>query len=453
MKVALIGDVHGNLPALEAVLAHARDHHVEALWNVGDFVGYGPFPEEVVQRLRAEQALSVVGNYDLKALQAGARKGGAKKSRVQEKGLAFRWAYEHLSKASRAYLRDLPKEIRLQIAARRILLVHGSPASVKEHLGPETPAERLQELALTADADVIICGHSHQPFKRKVAGVWFINPGSVGRPDDGDPSAGYAILQVTAKRLRVDFYRVPYDVARMVEAIRAHELPEAFVQMVVQGRPLEVVLGEDPGPPAPDSIMPEDPAAGWLPAVLDLARSCESDMQHVQQVTRLALQLFDDLKPLHGLGMQERAWLQYAGLLHDIGWIEGGTGHHKTALRIILETPLLPFDARERLIIGSIARYHRGALPAARHAHFAELKPLEQRLVGILAGLLRVADGLDCTHQSLVEEVTAQVVGKRIVIRCHARQLAAEELADATAKSDLLAQMLKRSVALQSAAK
>jgi len=176
-------------------------------------------------------------------------------------------------------------------------------------------------------------------------------------------------------------------------------------------------------------------------------------MQHVQQVTRLALQLFDDLKPLHGLGMQERAWLQYAGLLHDIGWIEGATGHHKTALRIILETPLLPFDARERLIIGSIARYHRGALPAARHAHFAELKPLEQRLVGILAGLLRVADGLDCTHQSLVEGVTAQVVGKRIVIRCHARQQAAEEFADATAKSDLLVQMLKRSVALQSATK
>ena len=73
MKVALIGDVHANLPALEAVLAHAHgsenEQSVEAIWNVGDFVGYGAFPNEVIQRLRDEDALSIIGNYDQKVLQ------------------------------------------------------------------------------------------------------------------------------------------------------------------------------------------------------------------------------------------------------------------------------------------------------------------------------------------------------------------------------------------------
>jgi len=244
MKVALIGDVHANLPALEAVLAHAHGNgqDVEAVWNVGDFVGYGAFPDEVVQRLRKANVLSIVGNYDLKVLQFKQKKKKWRKKKRPEKYLAFKWTYENLSKKSRKYLRFLSQEIRMKVKGRRILLTHGSPASNEEPLTPDTPEKRLRELAHVAKADVIICGHSHQPFAREVDSVWFINTGSVGRPDDGDPRACYAILQIEAQDIQVRHYRVEYDVERAVAAIREHKLPEVFAQMTLQGRSLDALL-------------------------------------------------------------------------------------------------------------------------------------------------------------------------------------------------------------------
>jgi putative phosphoesterase len=244
MKVALIGDVHANLPALETVLARVHEAGVQEIWHVGDFVGYGAFPDEVVQQLRREDVLSIVGNYDLKVLKFKKKGDKWRKSKRPEKYLAFKWAYENLSKKSRNYLRLLPQQIRMEVADKRILLTHGSPASNEEHLTPDTPEGRLGELVKMADVDLIICGHSHQPFTRQVDGVWFINTGSVGRPDDGDPRAAYAILHIGPELLQVSHYRVEYDVARAVAAIREHELPESFAQMMLQGRNLDAMLPE-----------------------------------------------------------------------------------------------------------------------------------------------------------------------------------------------------------------
>jgi putative phosphoesterase len=245
MRVALIGDVHANLPALEVTLIHAQAQGVEAIWNVGDLVGYGAFPDQVVQRLREEGALSIIGNYDRKVLRFKKKKAKWRKKKRLEKYLAFKWAYQNLSRENRKYLRFLSKEIRMKIDGWRILLTHGSPASEEEHLTPKTPAERLRRLARMAKADLIICGHSHQPFARQADGVWFINTGSVGRPDDGDPRACYAVLDLAPHQLRVHHYRLAYDVARAVAAIRQNDLPEAFAQMLLQGRDLETVLKQE----------------------------------------------------------------------------------------------------------------------------------------------------------------------------------------------------------------
>ena len=242
MKVALIGDVHANLPALEAVLAHAQGRGVQAIWHVGDFVGYGPFPDQVVKRLRREGALSIVGNYDLKALKFKKKDRKWRQSKRPEKWFAFKWAYGNLSKKSRKYLRSLPQEIRLEVAGQCVLLTHGSPVSNEEPLTPDTPEERLRELAHLAGADLVICGHSHQAFTRQVDGVWFINTGSVGRPDDGDPRAAYAVMHLEPDLVEVRHYRVDYDVDRAVAATRDKNLPEAFVQMLLEGRNLDGVL-------------------------------------------------------------------------------------------------------------------------------------------------------------------------------------------------------------------
>ena len=181
---------------------------------------------------------------------------------------------------------------------------------------------------------------------------------------------------------------------------------------------------------------------------LELAKACAFDQVHSYQVTRLALRIFDDLLELLQLSSQERFWLQLAGLLHDIGWIEGWKGHHKTSLNIILTTPLLPFDQRERLLIGSVCRYHRRALPDLSHDHFAALDDPDRRTVARLAAILRVADGLDCTHRSLVIDLTAQFDSSTIQLDCQADSPALDEERDALKKGGLLESVFYRKLVI-----
>ncbi len=455
MNVALIGDVHANLPALEAVLDHARRQEAAAVWNVGDFVGYGAFPNRVIKRLRREKAVSISGNYDLRVLDFKKKRKKWRKKKRLEKYLAFQWTDHVLTKKNRHYLASLPREQELSIDGRRILLTHGSPASDGEHLTPDTPDERLRELVSLVGAELVICGHSHQPFVREVDGVTFINTGSVGRPDDGDPRACYAILRIegaTGAQPEVYHYRVPYDVEGAVDAIRDRGLPEAFAQMMIQGVALDTVMEVPQAWDTPVSdALPWDEAEQErrLKAVLQLARSCEYEADHTHHVTHLALRLFDELEPLHRFGTQERFWLRCGALLHDIGWMKGQKGHHKTSLYLILDRLSGPFDERERLIVGSIARYHRGAPPRDKHDHFAALSPVDQYRVTILAALLRVADGLDRTHRDVVEDLWCQIDRRKIVVSCAVRMYPIPEREAALEKGNLLEHAFDRDLLIE----
>jgi putative phosphoesterase len=455
VKVALIGDVHANLPALEAVLDHARQQKVEAIWNVGDFVGYGAFPNHVVGRLRRERAVSIAGNYDLKVLRFSKKRQKWRRKKQLQKFLAFQWTYHTLTRKNHRYLRSLPGERVLQAEGVSVLLTHGSPASENEHLTPDTPEGRLRQLASMVEADMVICGHSHQAFVRQVDDVCFINTGSVGRPDDGDPRACYTILQIghaSNRDPRVRHYRVAYDVGRAITAIREHQLPEAFAQMTIQGYALDDVM-EAPerwDTPALDALpWNEAEEERRLKAVLQLVEDVDYETEHTHHVTCLSLRLFDELQPLHRLGPGERFWLRCGALLHDIGWVEGQKGHHKTSLRLILGAPDLLFDERERNIIGSIARYHRRALPQDKHHHFAALSPVDQYHVTILAALLRVADGLDRTHQSVVQDLQCELTPPEVVVNCVARGNAGPEQERALDKGDLLARAFDRELIIK----
>jgi hypothetical protein len=305
--------------------------------------------------------------------------------------------------------------------------------------------ERLRELAGMADADVVICGHSHRPFVRWVSGAHFVNTGSAGRPDDGDPRACYAVLKMlpgdVERTVQVQHHRLMYDVGEAVAAIREQGLPEAFAQMLAQGRDLNAVMAAPEAWQTPDRSSPpwgEVEGERRLRAVLRLARDCDYEREHTHHVTHLALRLFDELEPLHRLGAAERFWLRCGSLLHDIGWIEGQKSHHKTSLHLILGAPELPLDERERFIVGSVARYHRGALPKDKHDHFAALSPVDQRVVTILAAILRVADGLDRTHANVVDDLRCALSRHKIVVDCVARGNAEPERERTLAKGDLL---------------
>jgi len=186
-----------------------------------------------------------------------------------------------------------------------------------------------------------------------------------------------------------------------------------------------------------------------ISAVLLLAQTCEYDAAHTHQVARLALRLFDELQPLHKLGAKERDWLHYASLLHDIGWVEGWKEHHKVTLRIILTTPLLPFSNKERLVIGSIARYHRKALPDIKHDHYAALSPDERQVVDLLASILRLADGLDTSHQERVRDLSCKISQKKIIIKCAIQSGTKQEIKSALEKSDLIKQVLHRDIEIK----
>jgi putative phosphoesterase len=235
VRIGLVSDVHANLPALETVVAHAQAQGCEVFWNLGDLVGYGPFPQETVKFLRKLPEMSVLGNYDRKVLSVPKKEKRWRKTKHPLKFQAFEWAYGSLSKKSRNFLKNLPFERRVEFGKVGIYLSHGSPESDAEVILPSTSTERLRHLAGLAGAPLILCGHSHQPFAFEFERWWFINPGSVGRPLDGDPRASYAILDADERSWSILHYRLEYDVSRVVEQIRLRGLPPEFARMLEMG--------------------------------------------------------------------------------------------------------------------------------------------------------------------------------------------------------------------------
>jgi putative phosphoesterase len=446
LKIAVLSDVHGNLPALEAVLADCAKHGVEHIWYLGDFTGYIPYPNEVIERLRGEHAISIIGNYDLKVLTFARNAQRWKKHKSSEKFSAFEWNYKALSAANKRYLRSLPKERRIKVAGLTVLLTHGSPADIEEGIGPTMPEKRLNELAKIAGADLVLCGHTHRPLRKRAGSVLFVNPGSVGRPE-GDTRASYAILifagggtgfQPVKTRLgwpchvTVKHYKVEYDIAKAARAIREAALSAGLIDVLEKAASLDTLKKQRENHVS-DNLMDEE----RLKAVLALARHCNYEQQHTHQVEKLTLQLFDQLSELHNLGGKERFLLRCGTLLHDIGWIEGQQGHHKTALRIIMEDTTLPFDFRDKSIIALLARYHRKRLPANGHAYYCQLSAKDQNVVRKLAGILRLADGLDRSHQNLVQNINCSLIANRLLLTCRSKEPLEGEFSAANDKADL----------------
>jgi exopolyphosphatase/guanosine-5'-triphosphate,3'-diphosphate pyrophosphatase len=183
-----------------------------------------------------------------------------------------------------------------------------------------------------------------------------------------------------------------------------------------------------------------------LKAVRRLARECHYEKQHSEHVTSLALNLFEELQPLHKLTNEDRFLLNCAALLHDIGWIEGQKAHHKTAMKLILESQTLPFPDDRRRIIALIARYHRKALPKDSHPLFSQLSDKDKRKTRILAGILRIADGLDRTHTCAVKSIVCDLSGKDLLVKSKASGPSTFEIEAAYKKSDLLKQVLDKNI-------
>jgi len=183
--------------------------------------------------------------------------------------------------------------------------------------------------------------------------------------------------------------------------------------------------------------------------VLALMQALEEEPHHVQHVATLAVHLFDELEDLHGLGDNDRMILEAAGHLHDIGWSSApsGKGHHRESARIIREHAWQHFSAESVGLIAQVARYHRKSVPDLEHEEFAALSPAERLRVQRLASLLRIADGLDRSHQQLITHLSAELPPGRIVLHLTAARAATREVAAAERKSDLARTVFQRQIA------
>ncbi len=182
-----------------------------------------------------------------------------------------------------------------------------------------------------------------------------------------------------------------------------------------------------------------------LASVYDLAETCKYDAHHAKFVTELSLQLFDVLRDVHHLGDKERFWLICAGLLHNIGWVEGKK-HAKKSQQIILNTSLLHMKNKERLIIGSISRYHCGEIPDIRHDHFAALRPQEQTTAMILSAILQIAEALDHTHQQKFTQCKISVTENKVKLKLKANAPCSDEIQLAKDRSKLLRDAIRHKI-------
>ena len=238
MRIAFFSDIHSNLPALDAVLADIAAVGVDEQYALGDLVGYAPWPNEVLECLRAEAISTVMGNYDDGTGFDRAECGCAYTNPVEKSlgDLGFAWTKSHTTDENKAWLRSLAPEIRFEAEGHRFLLVHGSPRRINEYLYEDKPEATFARIAAGADADVIVCGHTHRPYVKTVAGTRFVNDGSAGKPKDGDPRACWALVETSVDDVSVEFRRVAYEVERAARAIEASDLPREFADQLREAR-------------------------------------------------------------------------------------------------------------------------------------------------------------------------------------------------------------------------
>lgn len=235
MRIALISDVHGNLIALDAVLADIETLSVDRIICLGDIALTGPQPRQAIARLRSLGCPVVVGNCDAWMLnpEPGDRQDEAGRN-IHDIDL---WATDQLAPEDRDYLRSFQPTVAVPLDNDSSLLCyHGSLRSFHEPILPDTSHEQLDEMFVGTSARIYAGGHTHQQMLRRHGQSLVVNPGSVGLPFDRVPPlppvrnaiwAEYAILTIDGERVSVDLRRVPFELAALRRAARESGMPHA----------------------------------------------------------------------------------------------------------------------------------------------------------------------------------------------------------------------------------
>ena len=218
MRFAVIGDIHGNIAALDAVLEDIDNRDVDFTISTGDLAGYLPWAGEVIDRLRKRGVPVVMGNNDLA---------------VASKDPLTHYLSSLLSDEERGYLKSLPANMMFNVKGKSILVVHGSPRSSSEYMYEDE--EVLGFFERTTDSDVIISGHTHVPYFKALGNKHFINAGSVGKPKHGGPEATYVIVTV-AGETECEIIAISYDVEGVAQKISQNpHISDKLIDMLRKG--------------------------------------------------------------------------------------------------------------------------------------------------------------------------------------------------------------------------
>ncbi len=257
MRIALFSDIHANLPALEAFFKDVDERKPDALYCLGDLVGYNIWPNEVINLVRKRSIPTIAGNYDFGVGRTSDDCGCAYKTELEKANGAVSISFTNqiVKEEERNYLRTLPVHIKIEFQLNNhklnLLLVHGSPRRINEYLFEDREEKSLVRIMEQADADIMCFGHTHKPYHRILTieegrGERFrhaINIGSVGKPKDGDPRGGYIILSfhdhsttMDKSSIQVEFVRFEYDVEKSAKAIENSPLPNDFAENLRKGK-------------------------------------------------------------------------------------------------------------------------------------------------------------------------------------------------------------------------
>lgn len=256
MKIALFSDIHANLPALEAFFKDVDNRQPNAIYCLGDLVGYNIWPNEVINEIRKRGIPTIAGNYDFGIGRTSDDCGCAYKTDDEKANgaVSISFTNEIVKPEERAYLRTLPAHIKVEFQLNydklNLLLVHGSPRKINEYLFEDRDEKSLLRIMEQADADIMCFGHTHKPYHRTLNSFdenknhfrHAINIGSVGKPKDGDVRGCYVMLTLNeysntkvAESIEVEFIRFEYDVEKAAKAVEESNLPNEYADMLRKG--------------------------------------------------------------------------------------------------------------------------------------------------------------------------------------------------------------------------
>ncbi len=230
MKIAVISDIHGNLYALMKALEDIEDQKVDTIICLGDLVGYGPHPNEVVAMIKRRNIICLKGNYDASVVDGSY-------TYIRENTInsfSLPWVVDELRAANRFYLNSLPTSITLEFEGRKILFVHGSPNKINEYMLED--GANTSEIMKNLKEDALVCAHTHIPSVKSFGDKLFINDGSIGKPKIGRPNPTYCLLEIERnKPIKAEIKEITYDTKGIIKDMTMLKFPESLIRSFETG--------------------------------------------------------------------------------------------------------------------------------------------------------------------------------------------------------------------------